>query len=151
MASSTTNIVKVIDRIDYSPNIILTCEYVLLEELTDTSYTVLDLTGATFLLMVRPSLKSQTVIVEASTANGKVVQAPVTTEINGTEVTENGIIITFTAADTLAIYNQTIGNFAVSDLQLTLAPDPPIDGVVCSEYYPCIFSTRDYSLRECCG
>lgn len=147
---TSTSVVKVIDRIDYSPNIILECQYVLLEELTETSYTVLDLTGATFLLMVRPSLKSSTVIVEASTANGKIVAGSVTTEINGSEVTENGIIITFTAVDTLAIYDQTIGDFAVSDLQLTLPSEPPIDGVVCSEYYACVFSTRDYELKECC-
>ena len=142
---------KEVTRVDYRPAIAERCEMVLLESQTETSYVVLDLTGASLLAQIRADVKQQDVIVEASTDNGKITIEPVTTVINGAEVTETGVVITLDETDTLNIYQDTIGEYAETDLQLTLPGEIPINGVVCLQYFACLFPTRpDFEFKECC-
>ena len=125
----------------YAPNDELVIPRMLLSSLDPP--TALDITGATFIMQVRSQAESSTVLAEASTTNGQIVITPLSVDVNGTTVNADGIEITFTAANTLAIYQGTTLDYAVGDLRMTLPSEPnPFNGVLCIQFVPEIYSTR---------
>lgn len=154
--------------VTFFPNQPLVRGYLLLEN-TDppppvNPPSILDITGATFLLQVRGDDRSETVLAEASTANGKITQQVITLEVTyegivyqGTSyptqtysLMGTGIEIAFDATDTLNIYRGILQDAAQADLEITLSGQDPIPKGLCLEYVPCIPVTRDYELEVCC-
>ncbi len=133
--------------ITYFPNEALSRQYLLLDE----TNTPLDLTGATFEVMVRDNVNSNVVLATANSANGKIIIASVTATVDGTPITGDGIEITFTAADTLNIFQNTNSEYAEGDLTTTLMGQNPIPKTICFQYFSCVPNTRNYDVPICCA
>ena len=133
--------------ITYFPNEALSRQYLLLDE----TNTPLDLTGATFEVMVRDNVNSNTVLATANSANGKIVITSVTATVGGTPITGDGIEITFSAQDTLDIFQGTVSENAEGDLTTNLMSQPPIPKSICFKYFACVTNTRNYDVPICCA
>lgn len=107
--------------------------------------TVLDITGATFLMMIRSQTPNNNVILEASTANGKITVVPLTLDYNGTPVSGDGIQVDLTAADTLLVYQETSAAFSTSDIEMSLPSEIPRI-IIDLTLTPCIFDTRNFNV-----
>lgn len=136
-----------IKKIKYFPNEILSRQYLLLDE----TNTPLDLTGATFEVMVRDNVNSNIVLAIANSTNGKIIITSVTATIDGTSITGDGIEITFPATDTLNIYQNTNSEYAEGDLTSILAGQAPIPKTICFQYFSCVPNTRNYDVPICCA
>ena len=135
----------------YAPNDTLVIPRMLLETLDPP--TALDITGGEFIMQVRSQTDSSTVLAEASTTNGKITIVPLSYVVNGITLNEDGIQISFTAADTLAIYQGTTLEYAIGDLRMTLpSSTEPFNGVLCIQFVPEIYSTRpnDFPINGAC-
>ena len=128
---------------NYRPNVAETLEFLLLE--TTNPPVILDITGATFLMQVRSRTKENTVLVEASTANGKITIGSVDAEYEGIPLTGDGILVDLTAADTLTIYQGTTADFASTDIEMTLPSEEP-KIVIDLSLIPFISDTRNFDV-----
>ena len=140
--TTVCNKVALVEEV-YEPNIEFTLIYLPLE--TEDPPTALDITGATFRMMVRNQTFNNAVILEASTANGKITIVPLTIDFNGTPVSGDGIQVDLSSADTLQIYQETTASFSTSDIKMTLPSDRPRP-IVKLTLTPCVFDTRDYPV-----
>lgn len=143
---------KRIERL-YAPNDELILKHLLLGKnpAAPPAYVVLDPTGGNFTMMVRSQVDGKDVLAEASTANSKIVIEPLTQVVNGTSYSGDGLVITFSAADTLAIYQGTTLEYAQADLRVELPIlEQPKNGALCLNLFADIYATRDYSIiGEC--
>ncbi len=109
--------------IQYNPNISWSTEFLLLEADGQPS----DLTGVSFRMHVRSRVDSPNIIAIASSENNKIEIVSITSTYNNQEITGDGIKITLTAEDTLAIYQTS--KTAVADVEMTFP-----DGTILPEF-----------------
>lgn len=137
----------------YVPNQALILEYLLLDTnpTPPPAYVVTDLAGADFVMMVRSQPDSKDILAEASITNGKIEIVSLEREQNGDVYLGDGLRITFSASDTLSIYQGTVLEYARGDLQATFPIlASPINGLICLNLSPDIYSTRDYAINGEC-
>ncbi len=124
--------------VSYSPNLSWTTEFLLLE----ADGQVTDLTGANFRMHVRAKIESPNIIAIASSENNKIEIVPITSTYNNQEITGNGIKLTLTAEDTLAIYQTS--RTAVADVEMTFPDGTVLPEILNFLFEPNISITRDY-------
>ena len=124
--------------VSYSPNLSWTTEFLLLE----ADGQVTDLTGANFRMHVRAKIESPNIIAIASSENNKIEIVSVTSTYNNQEITGNGIKLTLTAEDTLAIYQAS--RTAVADLEMIFPDGTVLPEILKFLFEPNISVTRDY-------
>ncbi len=122
----------------YFPNVSWTTEFLLLE--ADGLPT--DLTGTSFRMHVRASVEKDEILAIASSENEKIEIVSITSIYNDQEVTGNGIKISLTAEDTLAIYQAS--RTAVADLEMRYSSGEVLPEVLNFLFEPNITITRDY-------
>ena len=124
--------------IQYNPNISWSTEFLLLEADGQPS----DLTGVSFRMHVRSRVDSPNIIAIASSENNKIEIVSITSTYNDREITGNGIKITLTAEDTLAIYQTS--KTAVADVEMTFPDGTILPEILNFLFEPNISVTRDY-------
>ena len=124
--------------IQYNPNISWSTEFLLLEADGQPS----DLTGVSFRMHVRSRVDSPNIIAIASSDNNKIEIVSITSIYNNQEITGDGIKLTLTAEDTLAIYQAS--RTAVADLEMTFPDGTILPEILNFLFEPNISVTRDY-------
>ncbi len=122
----------------YYPNLPWTTEFLLLE--ADGQPT--DLTGTSFRMHVRASIEKDEILAIASSENNKIEIVSITSTYNDQEITGDGIKITLTPEDTLAIYQAS--RTAVADVEMTFPDGPVLPEILEFLFKPNITVTRDY-------
>ncbi len=124
--------------IQYNPNISWSTEFLLLEADGQPS----DLTGVSFRMHVRSRVDSPNIIAIASSENNKIEIVSITSTYNNQEITGDGIKLTLTAEDTLAIYQTS--RTAVADVEMTFPDGTVLPEILNFLFEPNISVTRDY-------
>ena len=124
--------------VSYYPNLPWTTEFLLLE--ADGQPT--DLTGTSFRMHVRASIEKNDILAITSSDNNKIEIVPITSIYNDREITGNGIKITLTAEDTLAIYQTS--KTAVADVEMAFPDGTVLPEILKFLFEPNISITRDF-------
>ena len=124
--------------ISYFPNLPWTTEFLLLE----ANGLPTDLIGTSFRMHVRASIEKNEILAIASSENNKIEIVSITSTYNNQEITGDGIKLTLTAEDTLAIYQAS--RTAVADVEMTFPDGTVLPEILEFLFKPNITVTRDY-------